>query len=212
MNPRKGGRGFSFLPPISVRIERRYIITVWVSACLCVFLDMTAHCLTSSRAVWGISMRWWCMKQPRPSSTCPTAPPESSPLLCLVGFWIFLCVFFCTWKPGSKIESHNYEKPSRYCGGGNGLPCVCLRHFLIDVHIGGLSSSVLQLFCSSPKAALRYAAVRTLNKVSLFSCLILSDVCVVVLIFHIVVSGSILLLISNRAPQVRTAFRTFSFI
>lgn len=30
--------------------------------------------------------------------------------------------------------------------------CVCL-------------SAVLQLFCSSPKAALRYAAVRTLNKV-----------------------------------------------
>lgn len=26
--------------------------------------------------------------------------------------------------------------------------------------------AVLQLFCSSPKAALRYAAVRTLNKVS----------------------------------------------
>lgn len=130
------------------------------------------------------------------------------------GWFLNFCVRFCTWKPGSKIESHNYEKPSRYCGGGNGLPCVCvLRHFLIDVHIGGLSSSVLQLFCSSPKAALRYAAVRTLNKVSLFSCLILSDVCVVVLIFHIiVVSGSILLLISNRAPQVRTAFRTFSFI
>ena len=29
-----------------------------------------------------------------------------------------------------------------------------------------LSPTVLQLFCSSPKAALRYAAVRTLNKVS----------------------------------------------
>lgn len=28
-----------------------------------------------------------------------------------------------------------------------------------------LSPAVLQLFCSSPKAALRYAAVRTLNKV-----------------------------------------------
>lgn len=27
--------------------------------------------------------------------------------------------------------------------------------------------AVLQLFCSSPKAALRYAAVRTLNKVQL---------------------------------------------
>lgn len=30
-------------------------------------------------------------------------------------------------------------------------------------------SLVLQLFCSSPKAALRYAAVRTLNKVQLLT-------------------------------------------
>ena len=31
--------------------------------------------------------------------------------------------------------------------------------------------SVLQLFCSSPKAALRFAAVKTLNKASVFSSL-----------------------------------------
>ena len=31
--------------------------------------------------------------------------------------------------------------------------------------------SVLQLFCSSPKAALRFAAVKTLNKASAFSSL-----------------------------------------
>lgn len=33
--------------------------------------------------------------------------------------------------------------------------------------------AVLQLFCSSPKAALRYAAVRTLNKVELHQTLLI---------------------------------------
>lgn len=44
--------------------------------------------------------------------------------------------------------------------------------------------AVLQLFCSSPKAALRYAAVRTLNKVQLHFPSLFNTACFVVSIIH----------------------------
>ena len=51
--------------------------------------------------------------------------------------------------------------------------CV-FRYMLYDEmsyrHSGLFSFLVLQLFCSSPKPALRYAAVRTLNKVGVSLC------------------------------------------
>ncbi len=59
---------------------------------------------------------------------------------------LIYCLFeFVTWASLKIFPS--YESHCR---------CVCLL-------------AVLQLFCSSPKAALRYAAVRTLNKVQLHS-------------------------------------------
>lgn len=84
-------------------------------------------------------MRWWFMKLPPPSSTCPIVPPVSWLLLCLVSV--------------SSLLSYQYTQQN--------TPDV-------QIHFAFLSLSiVLQLFCSSPKAALRYAAVRTLNKVGL---------------------------------------------
>lgn len=57
-----------------------------------------------------------------------------------------------------------------------------MKHFLLigclNVCLWFSCLAVLQLFCSSPKAALRYAAVRTLNKVgaSLLGAVIVSHV------------------------------------
>lgn len=50
-----------------------------------------------------------------------------------------------------------FVKQSLLC---NILFCVTPLHYIFSLF------SVLQLFCSSPKPVLRYAAVRTLNKVS----------------------------------------------
>lgn len=104
---------------------------------------MTARCLTSSRAVWGISTRWWCMKRPRPSSTCPTAPPESSPLRCLVGFWffppdIFVCVcereiywliYISVTFPSQCSSSSAVHRKQRYVTlpWGPSIKWVCFR-------------------------------------------------------------------------------------
>lgn len=85
-------------------------------------------------------MRWWFMKRPLPSSTCPIVPLVSWLLLCPVSL--------------SSLLSYQHTQPSSTLD--------------VQINLVFLSLSiVLQLFCSSPKAALRYAAVRTLNKVGL---------------------------------------------
>lgn len=55
---------------------------------------------------------------------------------------------------------------------------VIIRHVIFSYMVNRMHSDfslslfpVLQLFCSSPKPALRYAAVRTLNKVGITICM-----------------------------------------
>lgn len=98
------------------------------SSChLCSFVAMTAHCLTSSRAAYAISMRWWYTRPPQPSSICQAAVPKSWPQLCQVIGHSFtqphtLCLLGArSWARGQgrkKMPSHrpqsNVKKRNQY--------------------------------------------------------------------------------------------------